>query len=183
MTETGQINMDTFENNKIFSEVLAKYLNDRFGSDYVSTNPDQYTDNDRPKSDIDSVLSSDARPPLFLQLKEVRDHNHTLSKRTKSGKEQVFTSTLSDTLHPLLEKNIKKWEEKYNKNGNEASKLILILHLRNGYLISDDAARLTGNFDNNTFKGIYVVSPEIKFVGGQINKEFVTPIKDISLLI
>ena len=59
----------------------------------------------------------------------------------------------------------------------------MILHLRNGYLISDDAARLTGNFDNNTFKGIYVVSPEIKFVGGQINKEFVTPIKDISLLI
>ena len=84
--------MSCFKNNKIFSDVLARYLNDEFGSDYVSIDPEEYTDHDRPRCDVDALLSSHANSSLFLQLKEVRDHNHTKPMRTVNG--LVFTSTL-----------------------------------------------------------------------------------------
>jgi len=165
--------MDSFDNNKNFSDVLVRYLNRRSGFDYKSIDTNQIPDKEKPKCDVDAVLYSENYQNLFLQLKQVRDNTHTKVEKAKGM--ISFTSTLSPSLHSLFKKNIKKWENKY---GDDANKLILLLHLRNGYLISDDGVNLREELSGSTFKGIYIVSPEIKFVEGETNEEFVTPIKD-----
>lgn len=159
--------MESFQRNKVFGDILARNLRNRFGYIYKSIDPNKYLGIDKPGVDVDIVLSS-GHGTLFLQLKEVKKHIKTERNLSRS-KLSLFESSL-----PNLNELVKKWERKY---GEDAKKLLLILHLCDGYLIPSDSDFFP-ELSQSMFRGIYLVSPKVKFVGGKIQKEFVNVIKD-----
>ena len=159
--------MENPSNNKIISEVFARYIRTKIGWEYNVILPKQTNE---PK--FDALLVSEGHENLLLQLKQpiiFQSVEYILSKSTA----KVF-----DGSPILIKETVKKAEEKYKERAKD---LILILHLDEGYFIPSDYSQIDRNdFICSTFKGIYMVSPECEFWkdGKEIQKEFVCEIKN-----
>ena len=161
--------MENFQRNKIFSDVFVRYLKNKFGWKYLSVEPSE--------GDADVRLFSEKQEILFLQLKEVKKHINTkMTPMTPGSKSKL---SLFEFSLPSLDKIIDKYERHYS----DASNLILLLHLCDGYFTPSDINIINNKekIIQSKFKGIYIVSPKIEFTstkGNNSQEEFVSVIKD-----
>ncbi|MCX6759654.1 MAG: hypothetical protein NT012_03785 [Candidatus Nealsonbacteria bacterium] len=164
--------MESFEENKKFGDIFCRYLKTNFGWSYDSIDPQKVI---IPKGypDVDVVLISGQKCPLYLQLKQPLDGCDRYIKFMAKSYLKVFKFCSFKTA-------IKKAENKYDKNGKDVSDIIILLHMhvKNAYLTLHDRdilEKITSNF-----RGIYLVSPEQelwKDGSKKIQSEFVFEIK------
>lgn len=167
--------MENFQENKVFGDVFCRDLKTKFGWDYTVIDP-QTTCKPNDYPDIDIILISAEKEPLYLQLKQSIKFEECHYMMTKSW-------IKSFEILPF-ENAVRKAEENYIKNGKNVKNIILVLHMgiRNGYLILEDTQSIKKeNFKNSTFRGIYIISPEFNQVlqreEKKVLKEFVFEIK------
>lgn len=164
--------MESFRENKIFGETFCRYLMSEYDWQYKVADPQKIHIPDK-YPDIDLVLTSKIQESLFLQLKQPLENERVkvihLSTR----------STLKSFKSRSIESTVKKAEAKYNKNGNNITNTILLLHMhkRLGYLPKNT----TKEKMDTAFRGIYVISPKLDaYQNGKqkMLKEFVFEIKN-----
>ena len=168
--------MENPQKNQETACVFARYLEKEYGWKYNVVLPET-----RNQPLFDVKLVSSEREELILQMKQMvqGDVEFMRSKKGqpgmgKPGKDwKMFKNA---PLDPLVKKSEKKYKD-------EARNLILILHVDDGYLIPSDADSISKNdFRENSFRGIYIVSPRHELwkagIGKRIQDEFVSEIKN-----